>query len=294
VIDENGLQIGNDGRSTHYGTREALVGESVIALTLANQPIAKWSILADDHTTGSAHEGIEWDVVVNSQEEADQVRVVEWNLAAMTAKDGAAAEKQWTELAKERAHLDAECTEDEIQQETTWCQEAMSSVVEATAKSIGLCAKSKRCWNVDLRETRKTVGRKKRRKQISAEAAQARAELHWSIRQSNSQMWRDYIEQVTGAEVWRAAPYANLRPGATMQALTDREGKQTKTILEKEEMPRRESFPPHDNDHYCQLPSAATACTCVTEQAVERGLYSQSIKKAPGPHKLSSGTIRPL
>jgi endonuclease/exonuclease/phosphatase family metal-dependent hydrolase len=38
VIDENGLEIGNDGRATHHWTREGHEGESVIDLTLANRP----------------------------------------------------------------------------------------------------------------------------------------------------------------------------------------------------------------------------------------------------------------
>jgi len=37
-----------------------------------------------------------------------------------------------------------------------------------------------------------------------------------------------------------------------------------------------------------------TVHTCVTEQAVERALFSQSIKQAPGPDKLSFGAIRLL
>jgi hypothetical protein len=40
------------------------------------------------------------------------------------------------ELAKERTQIDAECTEDEVEQEATWCQEAMSSVLDAMAKKI--------------------------------------------------------------------------------------------------------------------------------------------------------------
>jgi hypothetical protein len=117
VIDEKGLEIGNDGQSTHHWTREGHEGESVIDLTLANRPMTKWSILADDHATGSDHEVIEWEVEVDRQEEADHATVVGWNLAAMTEKDAEAAEKLWTELAMERAHQDAECTEDEVEQE---------------------------------------------------------------------------------------------------------------------------------------------------------------------------------
>ena len=58
VIDENGLEIGNDGRAAHHWTREGHEGESVLELTLGNRPITKWSKMADDHATGSDHEVI--------------------------------------------------------------------------------------------------------------------------------------------------------------------------------------------------------------------------------------------
>ena len=80
----------------------------------------------------------------------------------------------------------------------------------------------------------------------------------------------------------------------TVEALTDRQGKQANTSLEKEEMLRREFFPLNDDDQYYELPPAGSAHTRVTEQAVERALFSHSVKKAPGPDKLSFGAIRLL
>jgi ribosomal protein L10 len=103
-------------------------------------------------------------VEVDRQEEAGHERVVGGNIVAMTEEDAKAAEKLWMELAKERAHLDAECTAEEVEQETTWGQEAMSNVIDATAKKITICAQSKRWWNADIRERRKAVGREKRRR----------------------------------------------------------------------------------------------------------------------------------
>ena len=76
VIDENGLQIWNGGRHTNLCTTEEQELESVIDLTLANQPIVQWTILADDHATRSDHEVIEWGVGVDRQEDADYERVV--------------------------------------------------------------------------------------------------------------------------------------------------------------------------------------------------------------------------
>jgi hypothetical protein len=43
-------------------------------------------------------------------------RVLGWNSAAMTEEDAKGPEKLWMELAKERAHLDTECTADEVAQ----------------------------------------------------------------------------------------------------------------------------------------------------------------------------------
>jgi len=56
-------------------------------------------------------------------------------------------------------------------------------------------------------------------------------------------------------------------------------------------MLRRDSFPPNNDDEYCELPLAGSTHTPVTEQTVERALYSQSVKKALEPDKLSFGSI---
>ena len=55
----------------------------------------------------------------------------------------------------------------------------------------------------------------------------------------------------------------------TVEALTDRYGKQANTSLEKEEMLRHESFPPNDGDQNYELTPLGCAHTWVTEQAVD-------------------------
>jgi len=212
----------------------------------------------------------------------------------MTEEDTEAAEELWTELAQERAHLDAECTADKVEQEAAWCQEAMGNVLDTTAKIIRICARSQQVWNADIKKRKTVVGREKGRRRTSEEAPRAKAELKKSIRQSKRKMWSEYLQNLRGAEVWRAARYANPQAGTTVEALTDREGKQANTSLEKEELLRCKSFPPNDDVQYYQLPPAGSAHTRVTEQAVERSLFSQAVKKAPGPDKLSFGAIQLL
>jgi len=138
------------------------------------------------------------------------------------------------ELAKERAHLDAECTEGELEQEAAWCQEAMSSVLNATAKMMSICAKSKRRWISEIRGRRKAIGGEKQSRQNSDEAARAKAELLKSILRSKSQIWSDSWQILRVAKVWRAAQYANPGVGMTVENITDRDGKQANRATEKE------------------------------------------------------------
>jgi len=91
-------------------------------------------------------------VDADRQEEGDHERVLGGNLAGLKEKDWEAAEKLRMELEKERANLDTECTEYEVEQEASWCQDPMSSVLNATANKIRNFAKSKRGWNADIKK----------------------------------------------------------------------------------------------------------------------------------------------
>jgi hypothetical protein len=206
--------------------------------------------VVDDHATGSDHEPLEWEVEADRQQQEDHERVVGWKFAAMTEKDAEAAEELFAELAKERAHLDTECTEDEVEQEAAWCKEAMSSVLNATAEKIRMNTKSKRWWNAIIKERRKPVGREKQSRRNLEEATWAKAELQKSFRWSKSQMWTDNLQNLRGAEEVRAAQYVNPPVSMTVEPSIDREGKQAHTATEKEEMLRCESFRPNDDDQY--------------------------------------------
>jgi len=170
----------------------------------------------------------------------------------------------------------------------------MCNVLDAMVKEIRLCGKSKRWWNADITKRRKAIRREKSRRWNLEETARAKLGLEMSTRQSERNMLSGYLQNLSGAEVWSAARYPNPRVGTIVDALTDREGKQANTSLQKEEMVRSEAFPPNDDDQCYKLPPAGSAHTRVTEQAVEPALFSQSVKQAQGPDKLSFGAIRLL
>jgi hypothetical protein len=169
----------------------------------------------------------------------------------MTEKDEEMVKKLWMERVKERAHLDTDCClEDEVEQGATWCEEALSNVLDATAMKIRICAKSKRLWNCKIKEKRNILGQQKRRGWNTEAAAQAKAEFQKSIQKYKRQMWSDHLQNHRAAEVWRVVKYVNPRSGATVEALTDREDQDANTDTEKEEMLRRESFPQNNDDQY--------------------------------------------
>jgi len=115
--------------------------------------------------------------------------------------------------------------------------------VAAKAENIRICARSKRLWYGEIKERFSALGREKRRGRRSGAAARTNEELQKSIRQSKSWMGNDSVQNLRGGELRRAAKFDNTHAGATVEALTDREGKQANTIAEKEEMLRGESFP---------------------------------------------------
>ena len=49
-------------------------------------------------------------------------------------------------------------------QVAAWCQEAMCSVLDATAKKIRIYARLTQWGNADIKERRRTVGRERRRR----------------------------------------------------------------------------------------------------------------------------------
>jgi hypothetical protein len=88
-----------------------------------------------------------------------------------------AAEELGREWGKEWVHLGEESTGDEVESEAKWCQEALSKVLDTTAKKITICTHSKRWWNSEIKEKRSQLRREKRRRCRSAVTAQAKAKL---------------------------------------------------------------------------------------------------------------------
>jgi len=80
----------------------------------------------------------------------------------------------------------------------------------------------------------------------------------------------------------------------TVEALTDRDRKQANMIAKKEEMLSRDSIPLNMYDQTFELPPQGQAHQSVTEHAVERALFGQSVQNALLLDQLSLGAVRLL
>jgi len=109
----------------------------------------------------------------------------------MTEENREAAEYLWMDLAKEIAHPDAECTEEEVEEQAACCQETMGRVLDATTKKMTICARSQIWWNTNIKARWKVVCREKIRRWNADGAIMANAELWLSFPQSNSKMWNE-------------------------------------------------------------------------------------------------------
>jgi len=134
----------------------------------------------------------------------------------MMEKYTEAALKRRRELTKERPQLDAECTEDEVEQEVAWLLLAFSSVRGATAKKVTIWARSRWWWNANIIARRSTVRSGRRRRHISEEATQWNGDLPKLIRQFKSTMWSNYLQNCRRAEMCIVAKYMMPQAGLTV------------------------------------------------------------------------------
>jgi hypothetical protein len=67
--------------------------------------------------------------------------------------------------------LGVESTGDEVESQAERCSDALSKVLDATAKKICICHCLKRQWNGEIKEKRSQLGREKRRRRRSVATA---------------------------------------------------------------------------------------------------------------------------
>jgi hypothetical protein len=144
----------------------------------------------------------------------------------MSKVDEEAAEKVCRELQTERAHLDKQCTRDDVEQTVQCCQETVSKVQDSQAKKLRICARLKSWWNSNIKQRRSELGREKGRGRKSEAAPRAKADLQKSIQHSKSRTSATTLVSVRNTRVFRivlaTGPTARFGSGSGSDPELDR------------------------------------------------------------------------
>ena len=178
-------------------------------------------------------------------------------------------------------------------------------------KIIRITPFSKRWWNGEVKQARKTLSAAKRRwkgyiRDGNQRLREARNQYYRVIRKAKRQCWQfflqgdaevifDGIQQEDTDRCWTALRFINPRTQATISAL-ERSDETTATIMEdKEALIRATAFPkPPQSAPRARRIGRGVAHQSITAEVIHRALYGQAIKKASGSDKLIFKILRLL
>jgi len=117
----------------------------------------------------------------------------------MSEENKEQAERVWREQARGRAYWGVESAGDDVESNAELCQDPMGKVLDPTAKTIMICAWSKRWWTGQINQRRSQLGGQQIRRRRSVATAQAMAELHKSIQGGKGRIIALLLEEPKGS-----------------------------------------------------------------------------------------------
>ena len=228
------LRVLNDERETRP-TRGGGSLHSIIDLTLATPEagldIEGWRVVEDDdQATTSDHVMLEWKwtgwtmkvdpgwkirgwaLKKRLDQEKEEERMIREKKAV---KKGPTMGETWIQKTSTvplgevgygvRPTLDDTSTVEELEDEIEWVQSTLIDILNQHCKVATICARSKRWWNDEIREKRKTLGRTTRRWKREgggyAEVKEAKKILRRAIKKARRECWEDFLNQAEGDDI---------------------------------------------------------------------------------------------
>jgi ribonuclease HI len=312
LIRQHGLQIEND---PELPTRpKSSPGISIIDLTLTTREmgaLTSWAIHTE-HSTGSDHELIllEWPDVAEPTPEIS-TEITGWQIQTLLEDQDAAdkAKAAWEEKAAQRMRLSDSCSSESVVEEAEWLQSTLTEVLNQNAKALRVSAFSKRWWNAEIKEKRRQFARARRAWKagnITEESLrEARNGFYCTIRRAKRECWskflsggessREKLGSEDTARCWQALRYTKPQTTGATPALSGPEGQSVTSTQEKAALIKAVTFPTTWNGE--PMPESTAEGTWhqqIRTHKVQKALFSQATKKAPGPDKLNFRALRLL
>jgi Reverse transcriptase (RNA-dependent DNA polymerase)/Endonuclease-reverse transcriptase len=323
IIDKFDLILNNEpGAITRPNSRE---NNSIIDLTFTTTSIGllnSW-LIEEEYTTPSDHELIvfDWqDMELYQAKTSHSQDITGWDIDKLLKNEKRLelATIHWQETAINRSLIDDLSNKEDLENEASWIEETLIDTLNLYAKPLRITAYSKRWWNSTVEKARLKYAQAKRRlknsldrgsSQLKRELKLARNNYYYIVRKEKRECWQKFLQ---GAEeilednptytdknrCWTALKYTSSRASSTTPAMKDANGDFATTIEEKEEIFRKMAFPDpiasSINIPFSRNSSINAISSFITEEDIEKALFEQSIKKAPGPDKLNFKALRLL
>ena len=166
LIESYELMVNND---TDFPTRPSSPGISIIDLALTSPELGLlrvWEI-PEEYPSLSDHELIlmEWEDIETQEPETQQAAMSGWSIKNLLEDKELlqAAKDEWNMTSKGQAHLRLSYTKEDLDREVEWFESRLTELLNSHAKITRITAHSKRWWNEEVAEARKTWAKHKKR-----------------------------------------------------------------------------------------------------------------------------------
>ena len=165
LIEQFGLLINNEPRRA---TRPSSKEVSIIDLALSSPQLGRLTLweIPEEYPSLSDHELIvlRWeDVSYNSISSRDG-RITGWDIEGLTSDERGleAAKLDWTKQTQNRPILEGSSTQQDLDKEVEWVELLLTDILNTHCKKVRVTPFSKRWWNKEVAEARKTWAKEKK------------------------------------------------------------------------------------------------------------------------------------
>ena len=193
----------------------------------------------------------------------------------------------------------------------------LTETLNLYAKPLRITAYSKRWWNSTIKETRSKYSQIRRQNKSALNHTPstrnrlkiARNNYYYIVRKEKRKCWQNFLQGSTDIleenldyenknRCWTALKYTSTRTSSSTPAIKSLNGEVAITIEEKEAIFMKQAFPDLSKESSAALPLPTLNMNAensfISEKDIEKALFEQSIKKAPGPDKLNFKALRLL